>query len=132
MTTYSWEMHDKLINTCNTLARTLIATIDKARDRITLKDKADKTGEHHKDIVKKWEMLQTWRHRAQRAMNLCDWERLGRTGDRTHSPYDTEPAIRSRYAWALGIRGQTPVSPMRVLWQLERRLNEAVGDVVRI
>ncbi|KAF1912926.1 hypothetical protein BDU57DRAFT_457103 [Ampelomyces quisqualis] len=80
----------------------------------------------------KWTLLQTWRHTAQRASYLCDWERLGCTTIRTHSPYDTRPAVRSRYAWALDIRGQTPVSPLRALLQLERRLNEALERVVEM
>jgi hypothetical protein len=130
MPTYHWEKHDELIDSCNTIARKIIAEIDEAQVRIAAQDEADETGEYHEEIANKWTMLEVWHYRAKRAIVLCDWERLGRKANRTHSPYDTEPSTTSRYAYALNIEGKVNVSPMRVLWQLERRLETALIDVV--
>jgi hypothetical protein len=56
-------------------------------------------------------VLQSLGRRAQKAESLCDWQRRGRKTERMSSLFDTEPAIRSRYVWALDVSGQTPMSP---------------------
>jgi hypothetical protein len=127
-----WEKHDELIGTCHEMAQTLIAKIDKAHDRVKHEFEADKTGDQYEEIEKKRITLYTRKHLAQKALVLCEWERLQRKTNRLHSPFDTEPAIRSRYAWTLDILDQDAVSPMRVLWQLERRLNEALEKVTKM
>lgn len=130
--THAWETHDELISKCSTMAQSLRTDIDEAKDRVDDQDKCDTTGENHAEIVRKWKTLQSWERLAQRTKGLCDWERTRCTTNRTHSPYDTEPAARSRYAWALDLHGQIPVSPTRALSQLERLLSEALAKVVEI
>jgi len=66
---------------------------------------------------------------------------------RTDSPFDTESAERSAYAWILemqgeirvwprrhgvGVGGGTRVSPMRALWMLEELLEWACIDVANV
>lgn len=125
-----WEIHDTLISTLSSLSAKLLTEITLAEARINLDDEVDRGGNLHSAIVKKWTLLQSWRDTAQRVSALCDWERLERKTNRTGSPWDTQPAVKSRYAWALGVKGEMPVSPLRALLVLERRLGEVMGRVV--
>ena len=130
MRTLAWEIHDTLISTLSSLSAQLLTEITLAEARINLDDELDRGGDLHSVIVKKWTLLQSWRDTAQRVSAWCDWERLERKTKRTGSPWDTQPAVESRYSWALEIKGQVPVSPLRALLELERRLGEAMGRVV--
>lgn len=130
MRTLAWEIHDTLISTLSSLSAQLLTEITLAEARIDLDDELDCCGDLHSVIFKTWTLLQSWRNTAQRVSALCDRERLERKTNRTGSPWDTQPAVESRYAWALGVSGEMPVSPLRALLVLERRLGEAMGRLV--
>ena len=132
MRSYAWGNHDDLITTLASAARTLRSESTKAVFRITSEDEEDRSGEHHAELVEEWRLLQARQDLAKITINLCDWERLGRAMNRSHSPWDAEPAVRSRYAWALGMSGDTPVSPMRALFELEKRLCDALERICGI
>jgi hypothetical protein len=123
---YVWQRHDQCIYGCGLQARWLKDKILDAQARLKLQDKADKTGAHHDEIVKKWETLKAWQQMVQRTESLCEWEQAVHMNVRTHSPFDTVPASRSRYAWALNIRGDTPVSPMRAVFHLDKKLERVM------
>lgn len=132
MCTFAWKRHDELISKCSYLAHDLKTRADKAEARIAKEDKRDISGEHHASIVKKWIFLQGLNRMAQGTENLSDWELQGRKADRTHSPFDAELAIHSRYAWALDMGGQAWVSPSGALMQLEKALELALVQVLEI
>jgi hypothetical protein len=81
-------MHDDLIASCATLARSLHTELNAA-------------------------------NMAEKTLGLCDWEQLGHFCRRDSLPFDTAPAMLSRYAFVLNIHGQVSVSPMRALWELK-------------
>jgi hypothetical protein len=130
MSKYAWEQHDELIYGCGVSARWLKTKIEEAKAHLTHQDKVEGTSEHHDTIMRKWRTLQTWLRIVQRTESLCEWERAVYTDIRTNSPFDTAPASRSRYAWALNIRGEIPVSPMRAVSQLERILTRALQLII--
>jgi hypothetical protein len=41
------------------------------------------------------------------------------------------PASWTRYAWALNIRGKTPVSPMRAVFHSEKLLERALQAIIK-
>jgi hypothetical protein len=123
---YVWQRHDQCIYGCGLQARWLKDKTVDAQARLERQDKADKNGAHHTDIVKKWETLKVWQQMTQRTESLCEWEQAVHMDIRMDSPFDTLPASRSRYAWALNIRGDTPVSPMRAVLHLEKKLERAM------
>jgi hypothetical protein len=126
MSTHAWERHNELIYCCGVSARWLKTKIEEAKARLTIEDEADHNGVNHAAILKKWKTLQAWQHMVQRTESLCDWERTVHMDDRTDSSFDAVPASRSRYVWALNIRGESPVSPMRAVFQLEKSLTRAL------
>jgi hypothetical protein len=128
---YVWERHDQCIYGCDLQARWLKDKITAAQERLKRQDEADKTSEHHDEIVRKWKTLQTWQQMVQRTLSLCEWEEAVRMDVRTDSPFDTMPASRSRYAWALNITGDTPVSPIRVVFRLEKLLERALQAIIK-
>jgi hypothetical protein len=123
---YVWQRHDQCIYGCGLQARWLKDKILDAQARLKLQDKADKNGARQDEILKKWETLKDWQQMAQRTESLCEWEQAVHMDVRTDSPFDTVPASRSRYAWALNIRSGTPVSPMRAVFHLEKKLERAM------
>jgi hypothetical protein len=114
------------------MVQILETEIDEAQGRVEEQDDCDTTGEHHEEIVRKWKKLQTLQRLAQRTESLCKEERIRCTTQRTQSPYDTEPAIQSRYAWVFDLRGQTPVSPMRGVSQPADLWSAALDEVMKI
>jgi hypothetical protein len=132
MRTFAWERHDKLFARCSYLAHDLQTRADRAEARIAKEDTREVSGKHHPSIVKKWIFLQGLNRMAHETEILYDWELRGRRADRTHSPFDAELAMHSRYAWALDMGGQVRVSPLRVLVQLEKALDLALVQVLDI
>jgi hypothetical protein len=100
-------------------AETLQMEIDAAQDRVEEQDDCDATGEYHEDIVQKWIKFQLLQGLATRSEQLCGRERAARQSTRRHSPYDTESASLSRFAWVIEVQGQIPVSPMWALLRLD-------------
>jgi hypothetical protein len=128
---YAWERHDQCMFGCGFQGRLLKDKIAATQARLKRQDKADKTGAHHEEIARKWKTLQTWQQIVQRTLSLCEWEEaVRRMNVRTNSPFDTVPASQSRYAWALNIRGDTPVSPMRAAFRLEKLLERALIAII--
>ncbi|KAH5573184.1 hypothetical protein HBI24_201410 [Parastagonospora nodorum] len=132
MHTFAWDRHDELIAKCSYLAHDLQTRADRAEARIAKEDTRDVSGEHHASIVKKWIFLQGTNRMAQETENLCEWELRGRRPDRTHSPFDAELAMHSRYAWTLDMGGQIRVSPLRALLQLDKVLELALVQVLEV
>jgi hypothetical protein len=130
MPTYAWQIHDTLISECKTRASLLTTEIHHAIGRITMQDSADVTGANHDTIVSKWEYVQAAEQLQQRIFALGNRAQMRWGSNRSgSSPYDTVPAERSAYAWALDVKPRQPVSPMRALHHLRCGLGEIMAVV---
>ena len=129
-----WRYHDRLLDTCNLEARKLTIEITHAVNRL---EAGPRWASLHGEALgvtnaEKQATLQRAQQLIRIAYSLCSWVGTRGTCHRAPSPFDTEAAMYSPYGQALGLQGQTQVSPMRALWQLERALLQSRAHVKNV
>ncbi|CAA9960517.1 hypothetical protein CFE70_003944 [Pyrenophora teres f. teres 0-1] len=83
-------------------------------------------------IEEKIKELSSANHLIQKTWNLYYWIRDEGKAKRTESPMDTLPASESMYAFAIGVKGDLPVSPLRGLDSLNRMLKDKWRIVAKL
>lgn len=123
--TWSWQEHDKLIQSCDARATELQQVIIDSVVLLVPQTQADTKGEYKVIITTKYDELgelQAWLVKVQR---FCERIRRTRAFGNKGSSFDNEVAEVSAYGWIVNdgdVTGSTHVSPMRAMWQLERRM----------
>lgn len=127
-----WRTHDSLLHICERKAQELLDAITAAVSRVIKQDNRALNSANHETIRKKYQMLNTCQDYAHEAQYFCARMLVSSKAYGKISPFDTQPAERSEYAWIPRKEGKTPVSPMRAVWQLERTLDNTLEDVAKV
>jgi hypothetical protein len=120
-----WKAHDQTLASCWEFSREIQSRVNELEIRASWdmqvyqnSAQLDNIAASTKDLVQN-----TW--------ELYEWARdEGKTSRPAH-PWDTEPASRSEYARALGLKGGRPMSPMRGVVQLHKQLMDVFDEVMK-
>jgi hypothetical protein len=132
MLDFWWQAHADLLQSCDSKAEFLHSAITAAVTRIIAQADRDSSSENFATTAEAYQMLDTCQEFARRTQRFCTTMALSNKGYGSSSPFDTQPASSSTYAWIPMAVGETPVSPMRALWQLEGYLNNGIKDVEKL
>ncbi|KAF1835931.1 hypothetical protein BDW02DRAFT_646510 [Decorospora gaudefroyi] len=131
MTLYMWQAHDIALASCWEFARELQSQIDYMNERVSERMRARYDPTEGRILKGYREELSEATDLVQHTWELYEWERNEGKLSRPSHPWDTQPASQSKYAKALGVKGELPVSPMRGVAQLERLLVKASEQLMR-
>jgi hypothetical protein len=125
MSLYMWKAHDQTLASCWEFAREIQLRLKEFDTRASWDMQVYQNSAQLDNIAASAEDL------VQKTWELYEWARdEGKTCRPAH-PWDTEPASRSEYARALGLEGGRPVSPMRGVVQLHKRLTDIFDEVMK-
>ena len=129
MLEFWWKAHYDLFETCDSKAQDLVFAVTAAVKRVIKQDNRSARGADHVRIKEMYHMLNVCQEFAHEAQAFCRKMAKSNKGYGKTSPFDTQPASNSEYAWIPQVKGEVPVSPMRAMWQLQSFLEKGMRDV---
>ncbi|KAI2476531.1 hypothetical protein Ptr902_12165 [Pyrenophora tritici-repentis] len=127
-----WEEHDLILVSNRNVAQELQGHIDRLKPRFEndqLNTISYTKFMQTKDKIIKLEVAEAL---VQKTMDLYRWACNEGKKQRPASPVDTVPASESKYAVAIGVEGDLPVSPLRGVYFLKMILKDQWRIVVKL